>query len=1440
MPESDVLVRLRCFSGIHSATGQRTMNCDLASLRASSVTHECDLFINCEQRAPYPSRGRASADAKGALSCGPHRWAICLLTWLCLGYGLLLSNPWCHAADPGGVGGPLTLWLKADAGASTSTDGTALGTWMDQSAQGNHATETTAVNQPLFKNNSIDNINFNPTVDFDGVNDRFEVALDSLEDSVTYSFFAVGLREDGSMNPVLGSVLSANDFFFGYSAPSEFAFRVVPEASDDPSTGSPFVHDSPSQTPFMLGGVFQNLFEERNGQTTADLNAENDEFPTGGAPHTIGRLDSAFFNGRLSEIIVYQKNLSVGEQAQVKSYLAIKYGIPLGQNVSQDYVSSSGAVIWDASSSGASSYNQAITAIGQDDGSGLDQTRSRSTNHQSILTIAENGGGMTDGEFLFWSHNGGTRSFVTTELPSGIDQRLEREWLIRETGEVGSEDLSFDLTGVSLPMGIDQAAEFYLLSDGDGDFSSGSGSLPGSSWDGTVITFSGVDASILNDNTYFTLGVTALTGPAGLVSGIELWLKADAGRTPSTNGAVLTSWADQSGRANDASEGVNGPLYNDNSSDNINFNPSIRFDGSDDQLMTSLEALEGNTDYSIFAVGVREDGLVNAPLGTDLAKESFFMGYNGVTDFAFRALEGGSTISYTASNTPFNGGSLTPFLLSGINSLGVEERSGQRTVSMANSNGAFPNAGSYYVGRTENDYFNGRLSEVIVYRRNLGASEGQKLKSYLAMKYGLSLSQGVAQNYVSSSDVTIWDAASVGPIYNHDITAIGQDDGFPLDQTRSKSSHSESIVTIAENGGGMSDGEFMFWSHDGGTRSFVTTELPPGIDQRLEREWLVQEMGEVGSVDISFDLSGITLPSGVELAEEYFLLHDDDGDFSVGAQIIVASSLAGNVVTFSGVAETVLNNGRYFTLGLTDVKGPAGVVSGIKLWLKADSIEANPADGATVTNWNDQSGVGNNATETTHPPLFQNDAASRINFNPALSFDGADQHLDISLEALEGSSDYTFIAVGLREDGTSNPIIGNELDGVGALELGYLDDTRLNYRVSPQNILNLAHLTTVPDGYDSPSLTPFLLTGIKQTGAEERNGQRTTSMLNSNGDLFDASQYFIGRAGSDGSAKNYNGRICEVLVYNRALTVEEENQIKSYLAIKYGISLGQNESPQNYVDVNGQTLWDASNPGAATYNNDITAIGQDNGSGLDQTQSRSTNHQSILTIAENGGGMADGEFLFWSHNGGTRSFVTTELPSGIDQRLEREWLVQETGEVGSVDLSFDLTGVSLPMGIDEAAEFYLLSDGDGDFSSGSGSLPGSSWDGTVITFSGVGESILNDGSYFTLGVTSLTGPAGLVSGIELWLKAGAGTTPSTNGAVLTSWADQSGRANDASEGVNGPLYNDNSSDNINFNPSIRFDGSDDQLMTSLEALEGNTDYSIFAVGVREDGLVNAP
>ena len=788
------------------------------------------------------------------------------------------------------------------------------------------------------------------------------------------------------------------------------------------------------------------------------------------------------------------------------------------------------------------------------------------------------------------------------------------------------------------------------------------------------------------------------------------------------DGADVTSWSDQSGKGNDANELTNPPRFETTETDRINFNPSVRFDGVNDQLVTSLGVLAGSSNYSFLAVGIREDRFANILLESDLVSLEFSLGYFGNSTFVFQTGGGGTATTPFVHDQPAQ----TPFILSGGIGVGSEERNGQTTSYVANT-GVFPNVSSSYVGRGLFGFYNGRISEIIVYNASLGAMEESRVKSYLAIKYGLSLGQNESvQDYVDSDGTVIWDASVVGSEYNEGIAAIGQDDLSNLDQPQSKSTNADAIVEIGENGGGIENGEFLFWSHNGERVAFSNVETPGGIAERLIRQWMIKETGEIGSVDVSFDLTSLTFRDS-PASSDFYLLTDADGVFDSGAASLVASSYSEKIVTFTGVGEDVFEDGMYFTLGCQNCEraSPGGVEDELVLWLKANVGTSTTIDGTGLTSWDDQSGSGNNAAGGGAAPDYQDNETDNINFNPTVAFDGRDHFLDISLGDLEGGSNYSFFAIGVRSSTAMNVPLGSNL-AKEEFFFGYDGSQDFGFRANAAS--GTLVLTQSPSEVDRPEVSPFMLSGINSIGEEERNGLRARSMVNSNGMFPAASEYYVGRI----EESYYTGSLSEIIVYKKNLDSSNESQVKSYLAIKYGLSLGQNEGAQNYVDSSGNVIWNAGGSGA--YGKDITAIGRDDRSGLNQAQSRSTNHESIVTISESGGGMEDGEFLFWSNDGGGRAFSEDDLPSGISQRLTREWIIEETGEVGSTDLSFDLSGITLPLGANVATNFYLLTDGDGTFASGSSRVVASSINNNVVEFLTVSEDMLDDGRYFTLGV----------------------------------------------------------------------------------------------------------
>ena len=90
----------------------------------------------------------------------------------------------------------------------------------------------------------------------------------------------------------------------------------------------------------------------------------------------------------------------------------------------------------------------------------------------------------------------------------------------------------------------------------------------------------------------------------------------------------------------------------------------------------------------------------------------------------------------------------------------------------------------------------------------------------------------------------------------------------------------------------------------------------------------------------------------------------------------------------------------------------------------------------------------------------------------------------------------------------------------------------------------------------------------------------------------------------------WNGRIAEVLAY-RAVDPATSSRARSYLALKYGLTLGDTDGAAggntgiNYVSPDGTVTWDGAANGA--YQNDVAGIARFSSTPLDQRISTSTN-----------------------------------------------------------------------------------------------------------------------------------------------------------------------------------------------------------------------------------------
>lgn len=419
----------------------------------------------------------------------------------------------------------------------------------------------------------------------------------------------------------------------------------------------------------------------------------------------------------------------------------------------------------------------------------------------------------------------------------------------------------------------------------------------------------------------------------------------------------------------------------------------------------------------------------------------------------------------------------------------------------------------------------------------------------------------------------------------------------------------------------------------------------------------------------------------------------------------------------------------------TPTTAPGGVSSNLDLWLRGDKIDGYgvTTDGTNVSTWVDN-GKGNNATITVpgQEPVYRNNAADNLNFNPVIEFENnhdtasadmtyinnrdelssssgfnsndmflvvvADPTVTTSMYPLDTftssdplSESYTEDVTGVGFGGYTQRLTGEYFtycigtsSGTGPY-VGYgRGDTSGSYNYNKFNIINVRQNTSNTD------MEIYLNSNSVSTSL---NDISLYAPINNRKYWLGRSQYYNG---------SFDGKIAEVITYNsRKLDgTSERRRIESYLALKYGITLGNNGTSLDYVDSNGNTVWDINtgNPTEDVFNYNIAGIFRDDSSNHSQKQSKTINTTNDITIglgdifttnsANTNTFSNDRMYLTWGNDNGTLAAqppVIVDLSSGISglstsvqfTSIGRTWkLVESGGNINEVKVSIPETMLS--------------------------------------------------------------------------------------------------------------------------------------------------------------------
>lgn len=316
--------------------------------------------------------------------------------------------------------------------------------WADYSNNGNNAEQTVNTTKPIYRDNLVDAINFNPSYFFDGTNDFFRIPWDESLNSDSVTAFSVH-QVDGSPSTWRTPFGSRRGGQGGYNiyASNSNNYQFWTTA---PGSGWNLLTDGPITDLAELLGIDvisaangsapKNLY--RNGSIVAS--ALGNYQPNPSTNFTIGMNDNGGswpFHGRIAEQIVYPKILSVHEKNTVETYLGLKYGITL----SHSYIRPDSVILFDISMG----YSNGIIGIGKNKNQGFYQPKSHSESDATNGVTLELTTQISSGSYLICGHDGGA---LTRTTVFGETNVLTRKYYAEQTGGVGTINLELNLAEI--------------------------------------------------------------------------------------------------------------------------------------------------------------------------------------------------------------------------------------------------------------------------------------------------------------------------------------------------------------------------------------------------------------------------------------------------------------------------------------------------------------------------------------------------------------------------------------------------------------------------------------------------------------------------------------------------------------------------------------------------------------------------------------------------------------------------------------------------------------------------------------------------------------------------------------------------------------------------------------------------------------------------------
>ncbi|KFF23804.1 hypothetical protein [Chryseobacterium vrystaatense] len=447
--------------------------------------------------------------------------------------------------------------------------------------------------------------------------------------------------------------------------------------------------------------------------------------------------------------------------------------------------------------------------------------------------------------------------------------------------------------------------------------------------------------------------------PGGISSNLQVWVKADAGTATTTDNSKVPVWENQkTGGVNGiANQGMPGyyadpgigaiPAYRTATSiPNFNFNPAIEivstngyrsgykfpsgFPDNTTNALTSYTHLSRTVSASYRTVFVM-NGTTRSSNTSLIAGiwQSPFFGTQGNRPEFYNEKESGDV--FFGTNTITTVGTEVPSIQSYYNRLpgtNMNYLFGNNGLEYGQPSNGVSSTFNYpgMVLLMDNDAGSGstslagdRIGEFILYSGTQTDSERQRVNSYLAVKYGVTLVQ--PQDYIASDETVITWNSSLNTAFNNNIFGLAKDDDSALKQlvTNSINTENNSMLIISTDNDFVSanskpdrsdflqDRTFLLiGDNNDQSLTLVNSGTAPG--QRIQRIWLAQRKNDTGSTWLQADLSAYT---SILATDNISMIIADDSALSQNVQVIPAAGFTGGKAVFN----YSFPDNKYFTFG---------------------------------------------------------------------------------------------------------------------------------------------------------------------------------------------------------------------------------------------------------------------------------------------------------------------------------------------------------------------------------------------------------------------------------------------------------------------------------------------------------------------------------------------